>query len=655
MKHVIDIDERGTDADVLTETGGGLIKRSLLKEEPLAAHLDDDEEPQYVLRNKKQGFTIDRPDGTEEYGPIGRYSGLSVVSDVRVLFVVGGRDKDRTVSVDMADVAAVHADDGVLGGVLVLETGDDVAYRFPCKGDLDDVVEYLDAATGIWRSAHKRVERAEQQLDKLREFFDSGDVDVVLAAVGEVRETLDAARDEAAPLPAARDHVDERADGVEERLATLERRAYAEQAEQARERAHVRWDDHEYEAAFDHLDDAADAYESAATVDGDEPDDALLERRQETLDDERARLASAPVERAEHAVEVATAAENPDAAIDWWETAIERYETALSLDWGREKRRFDGDPDDLREQLADIARNLVGAYCDLARDHLEGDEADEADADPADLAREALAQAEDVARERAPGALETVERVEEAIEADSAGESNAEADSADEDTDTEADPAGADVAASTRTVVENAPDSESGKAPAVNRRTHIDPGDTGGPADMSSNGSTGSREEAPREDGNDDGEPDVVESVPESASERADESGVGDPGTVDSERFTALVAAVFREAGWTATLFETSREGQYDLLAETDDPVGVTACVWTCHPETVEAVDAARIERYAAHLSRADEGDAAVVCSAAPLSPTARERAREYDVKLLGPDSLRERVADSEVTLSAYR
>jgi hypothetical protein len=639
MKHVIDIDETGTDADVLTETGGGLIKRSLLGEEPLVAHLDDDEEPRYVLRNKKQGVTVDRKDGTEEYAPVGRYSGLAVVTDVRLLFVVGGSDQDRRLSLSLADIVDVRTEDGVVGSKLVAETEGGAAYRFPCKGDLAEIVEYFDAAAGIWRRAEQRIERAEREFKKLQDYFESGDADVVLAATADVRETLDAARREAEPLPTAHEKITDHADTVEAHLADLERRAHSERAEQARERAHVRWDDHEFEAAFDHLDDAAEAYRAAIAVDAAEPSEDLLKRRCETLSEECSRLAAAPVERAEHAVDVATEADDPESTIDWWEAAVDRYETALSLDWGRDERRFDGDPDALREELANAAEHLVEAYCDLAREHIEADGEDgPADSGTStvdlDLATQALDDARAVARERFPEATVEIERVQAQLDEYTTDD-------------------GTEPTASAPTTVEASTGPVAGRETRVDHDGQLEPNHDltastkpANEGDRHSNGAAVQDQDADTDGTGADADPD--------GTAVGDEEAPATLEAVDPEQFTNLVSAVFRETGWTTTLFGTSRESQYDLLAETDGPIGVTACVWTFHPESVEAVDAARIERYAAHLTHAEEGDAAAVCSMAPLSETARKRADEHGVEVLDADDLREMVAEHGIDLAEF-
>jgi hypothetical protein len=593
MNNVTDISEAGRDAAVLTDAGsGGLIGRALLADRPLVEHLADDETPRYVLRNRKQGVTVERPDGTEEYEPDRGHGGAAVLTDVRVLFAAGRSDGDRTVSVPLVDVVDVRTEDGLLGGAFVVETVDDERYRFPCRGDLAPAREFLDAAVGVWTRAQRHVDEAREQVERLCSAFESGDADVVLAAVGDVEATLAEACEAAEPLDCARVRIDERADAVRADLAGIERRARAEYAEQARERAHVRWDDGDYETALDALEEADKAYAAALESGGQEPPDDLLAERRETLADERDRLAATPVERADHAADAASATDDPGAAVDWWGTAVERYDTALSLDWGRDERRFAGNPDELRDDLAEAARELVAACCELAREHVaDGDDDREANPEAAaaayDLAADALAEAREVARERVPGATDEIDRVEATLVA---------------------------------------------RCEELSERTQ-------------STGAAAGKATAPDGDEVDTGSEDSLAKAPPDA--------VTDPAAVDPDALPSLVARVFEAAGWSTTVFGATTDG-YDLVAATDGPAGVTLCVWTVHPAEIDRVDAATVDRYAAAAEGSSAGDLAAVCSAAPVAEPGRTRADERGLKLLDPADLRDSLADLSVPAEEF-
>jgi len=637
MDHVIDVSQTGPEPTVLTETGGGgLIGSGLLADRPLAVYLDDHETAEYVLRNAKRGVELDFPAAEETVEPGGDYSALALVTDVRVLFAVGGSadreessadaedgfapesadaSADWTRSVPLADVVDVRTvEGGFRGDTFVLETVDDTTYRFACRGDLDPVREFTDAAVGIWTRAERRLERAAETVDRIGEAFEAGDVDVVLAAVEDVTDRLAEAREAASALAGSAAVVGERADEIGADAAALERRAHAERAEQARERAHTRWDDHEFERAYDHFGTALESYERALATDADRPTDDLLEQRRATLSVECDRLAEAPRDRAEHAADLARSAEDPETAADRWGAAVERYEELLALDWGREQPRFEGDREAAREALATAASRLVEAHCDRAREALEG--AANPTTEPAvargavDRAEAALADAREVARERAPDASDEVEAVAAAI--DDRRETLASVDPPTADAD-----GGVVTDRPTPIVDRDADDAESGVA-----------GDEIDDAEDETDGAEDETED----------ETDDVDGESGDAAESADASV--DPAAVNPGRFPAFVAALFRDHGWSTAVFDGGGDRKYDLIAEADGPVGVTVCVWTAHPDEVEAVDAATIERYAASLDRTEEADVAALVSAAPLSATARERATDHDVRVLDADGI---------------
>ncbi|WP_436923489.1 hypothetical protein [Halosimplex amylolyticum] len=421
MEHVIEVEDG--DAAVLREAGsGGLIARGLLADRPLAEYVRAAETPRYVVRNKKRGVSIERTDegdATEardaqgEVVPDGDHSAAALVTDVRVLFAVGRADGDRTRSVALSDVVDARAEGGLLGGALVIDTVDGRQYRFPTRGDLDAVREFVDAAAGVWARAERHLETAAEALDRAEARSGSDDAADVLAALDDAREALEAAREAAASLDGAAASIADRVGSSRKRLRRHERRAYAERAERVAERAQALREDGDYESALDLLERADDSYAAALSVDADRPTDDAIERRRERVATERDQVTTVPLERAEAAVEKASAAEDPEAAVEWWERALERYETLLALDWGRDERRFAGERDVVRERLATAAEQLVAAHCDRARAAIDlVEEWPPGATDAADeRAASALDAARDVARERVPDELDTVERL----------------------------------------------------------------------------------------------------------------------------------------------------------------------------------------------------------------------------------------------------
>ncbi|MFB6150862.1 MAG: restriction endonuclease [Haloarculaceae archaeon] len=654
MDHVIDVGQAGADAAVITDTGGGgLLGRSLLHDQPLAAYLEDDERPLYCLRNRRAGVTVERPDGTEEYAPGRGYAGLALVTDVRVLFAVGRSDGDLTLAVPLADVVDVRVEDGFLGGAFVLDTVADDRYRFPCRGELAPVREDVDHAVGVWTRAERQLDRASDALDRVRAVlgevgsgsFGAGDgehaltgedsesdlpeedAEAAMEALAAADEAIDAAREAAEPLAGAAERVGARADDLRRDREGLARQVRAERGQRLHARASDLWDEGEYEAAFDRLEDADEAYAAALATGAGEPSDDWLEERRAALADDRERLARAPVEAADHAADVAAAADDPGSAADWWETAVERYETALSLDWGEDERRFEGDPESLRADLAAAARRLVEAHCDRAREHLaDGD--DDRSSNPRaaatayDLAADAIADARSVARERVPDATDEVDAVAAAL-----ADRRAALPDAGDAPDPELDGGRATASDDRSPAVAAPPSDDSATPPPVER-------DRAGPADSGGDGT------GPEADADADADGPEGDGHPDSRTVGSEGDGHPDPRAVGPETFRSLVAELFRSAGWSTTVFASGTTRGYDLVAEAQGPVGLSLCVRTVHPDAVETVDATTVERYAETLDRIEEGDAAALVTAAPVSPAARDRATERGVELLGPDAL---------------
>jgi|GEM_PF-943141 len=721
MKHVIDVADG--DAQILTETGnGGLIGRGLLHDRPLAEHVGPTETPRFVVRNRKRGFTVERTDGgasdgaegrssgrgsgdrsdddapaavdTGQVTPDGDHSAAALVTDARVLFAVGRSEGDRTRSVPLGDVVDARTETGLLNGTLVLDTIAGVQYRFPSRGDLAAVREFVDAAAGIWSRAERRLEAAEETLDRVEQAFEAGDVDVVLAAVGDVRETLDDAHEAAASLDAAAASVADRAEPYRDRLADYERRAHAERAEQARERGHTRWDDDAYETAADHFERAADSYAAALSVDADRPGDELIERRRANLAAERERLAASPLERAEQAVEVARGSDDPETAVAWWERALERYERLRSLDWGRDDPRFEGDREAVREQLATVAERLVEARCERARRALDTAEGapPAAVAAACDRAEASLDAARSVARERVPDAMDTVEELDGRL-----------ADRRPDPSATDRD-ASADTGSETVVVphAEDADASEAGDSPA---RPDADTGtaDDGVDGDAAAEEADGDAD-APSGDGwtlaDDDtddewlsaqrvqtrvdpsdadtadtdadvaGDPTDSESALDSGADDTDDADGGhavgprDGGAAtdtagwtpaalssfDSDGFAALVADCFRATGWAveSTGDDATAEGSApgasasdpDLCVTAPGPADVRAGVRAVRAGDAASVDGGAVERFAASVERDGALDAAVLVAGGSLPVAARERAERAGVDVVAPDAL---------------
>jgi len=669
MQHVIEVDDG--DAPVLTESGSaGLIGHGLLVDRPLATYVEPMETPAYVVRNKKRGVTIERTEdprtaeegtavGTEtDLTPDSDHGAAALVTDVRVLFAVGRADGDLTRSLRLSEVVDARTEDGLLGGVLVLDTVDGRRIRFPSRGDLGAVREYADTAAGVWARTERHLETADEALDVARSAYELDDCDAVVAAVEDGRAALERAREAASSISAATAAVSDRAETLRPRLAEWERRALVKRAELATERGHAHREDGEYETAFDCFDRADERYASALAVDADRPTDDLIADRRETLDAERDDLSQTPLERAEHALEKASAADDLETETEWLERALDRYETMRSLDWGRDEQRFAGDRDAVHTQLATVTERLVEARCDRAQQTLDATaDAPAATAAAADRAASALDEAREVARERVPSALEIVDELQarladrrsaqpEDTEATSAPETVVVTSDADDDESTVTGSA-ADVTPDESTADDRSPDDTETAASA-------DCSSPGGSDGTSTDAESASAEADDQgdwvfvDDGMDGDWLSATRSAETQVAHGGAEWTVDDLSDIESGQFRLLVADLFEATGWET---ETHGAGmiEFDVRATALGPVPVVAGIVTVAADQTETVDTTRVERLAA-VERRTGLDAVVVAVGAHLEGPVRDRLDEGGFHVLDPATLVDELDRNDVS-----
>jgi hypothetical protein len=108
------------DESLLTSTGGGLLGRKVLADEPLVAHLREEETLQYLLAGAAAPTRVE--DGTRrELETAGSYWTLLAVTDARLLLVAGSADGDRRLEFRYPTVGAVEARSGLLTDTAEIE------------------------------------------------------------------------------------------------------------------------------------------------------------------------------------------------------------------------------------------------------------------------------------------------------------------------------------------------------------------------------------------------------------------------------------------------------------------------------------------------------------------------------------------------------
>lgn len=336
--------------------------------------LQDGESVQYVQMNSK-GIETTTDGRTTTIKPDSGYQVYNVVTDHRVLFLMGGDTESISIDVefDMESVTLVDARDGLLSTTLVVGGANSTVKFTPSDGpDTSEVVDYIDRIGSSWADLYDALagtreaieafktslqtdEDGEDSLRRARSRLsnahycatrhDDGPVEQMLAIIEPVETELDQIQ------------VEARLDRVDDLLAA------AEEADS--------FDDtvRSLIEAGDRLDQASQAIDDEAL----ESDAAqeLIEDRAAAID----QFAASVLSDVEDSCHRALGADDASVGAEAWETAFERYRRLLDADW-------DGlvgvDADALRFQLSWVVGRRVEALTALAAEcEAEGDALDD--------------------------------------------------------------------------------------------------------------------------------------------------------------------------------------------------------------------------------------------------------------------------------------
>jgi tetratricopeptide (TPR) repeat protein len=416
---------RGVDEATLTGTGrGGILASGYLRDGSIESYLDENEKPVHALSNDKKGVSRGRLDGpgagdVEWLRPGDGYRAFAVVTDARLLFIVGDIENgsgDHVARVPLAGVEVVEVDSGLLATELAVTTALDVRWRFPCTGDVGDVVDYLDAASMVWMDVERHLDAARSKVVTAAECIEKHDHHAGIDAVRDAMSETDAARRRERELcEAGVAAMNERLERMEARVEDVHVRVLEARATHNMDRAETRWREGDYDAAHAAFTGAHDDFAEALSLgDHDFADSEQLRERLARVERNLAALERAPVEHAEDRCERGHEVDALAERAALFEEALDSYRTALELDWGRSAKRFHGDTEEIRERIDALASDLVETRRRLAADRVrQADEDAEVGRYPRAVeryreAREALEAAEATARELAPDALSAV-------------------------------------------------------------------------------------------------------------------------------------------------------------------------------------------------------------------------------------------------------
>lgn len=337
--------------------------------------LRDGESIRYVLTSSK-GIEQTDDGRTTKVEPDSNHDAYSIVTDHRVLFLVGTDADELSIDIDfdLSTVTMVKARDSLFSSSLVVVSEQTNSVKFTPSGgaDLEEVADYIDRVGDAWADLYRALALVREAIDEFEASLTAGEdareelttaqsrlsnahhhatrnedgpVDSMLALIEPVTAELDALR------------VDARLDRVGDLLAEAEDRdAFADSVAALVE-------------ARDRLDEARDALDDEA-VDGDAATETIDEHA--TAVDE---YAASLLADAEDRCHEALAATDAATAASTWETALERYRAALDADWGT---LGGADAAALRFQRAWVVGRRIDALCaHSAALEAEGDELDD--------------------------------------------------------------------------------------------------------------------------------------------------------------------------------------------------------------------------------------------------------------------------------------
>ena len=436
MGRIINVDnQEGKSTSVLTQTGkGGLLSSGYLRDDPASAYLDG-ETPVFVLTNQKRGVEIGRDRGEEHVTPGSGYRTIAAVTDRRLLVLVGDSgtervDGDQQLSIPLPEIQSVTAESGRRDATLTVEQSDGHTVAVHTAGSgLETVAEYVETAATAWRHVETTVDGVTRALVTALDRRDGGAYDDALdgaqAAADQLEDARQTAREFADEWPGTA--MLERVRSVERRCENTEATVRVGRARQFADRGERHWREEEFEEAHDAYDRGMAEYDAARALPASAVEDAdRIEAEARRLERTIERLEAAPLQAAIEADRAADDAEDPVAAADHLETAMDRYRRAMAVDEDAERRRFDGDPQDIEQRLSDVIesvtaeRRKAGTDAKQAGEWYVGTEEYDLAVEEFETAREQFGRAIEVASEHYPDAVDHLEAdlatVEESLE-----------------------------------------------------------------------------------------------------------------------------------------------------------------------------------------------------------------------------------------------
>ncbi|WP_340099559.1 restriction endonuclease [Salinibaculum salinum] len=685
-------DTDGRADELVTSTSGGLFDTQYLSEDPPETHLKPYEQPQYALRNKKSGVSVGNTGSDRTQRPDGDHQALAVVTDCRVLYLVGRASGDHFESVRHDEIVEARAEkSGFMKSVLLVETVDADQFRFACRGDVSAVAAFVDDAAQTWANASRLIDEASDQLEASRESLEAEAFTEARGVLADVSQNVSTARQRVSSVGnGAAKALESRASGLIDRLRQLEQEIAARKGAHHHAAAQNAWKaDHDFEQAAEEYERGAAEYERALEAEGAIPSDEALQLRLKGLLKEREVLRVAPMADAKAAREVAMATDDPDEAAAEWETALTCYREAVTLDWGKRERGFVVERDRARERAGEATTEAIDAHIEAgeawatAGDKIVRNGRERAARQAYERAKDHFQRAGEIARELAPERTGDIADLLDGLEKRQRGEVTPSTDAgettlsvaaitdqlADSDQHDQLDtPDGRnstpDEDGESAEAGENRPsdriDESVDRTPTVQRHTKPDDGGSTERsqrekrAALDSTDSITERETVVEPDAESDRDTAATSGEPSRSVSDEPQTDVGRAlRELDEPSLTELVADLWEENGWSTTVFSATTETVYDIVAlrEGDsDSEDERLLLWTVHRPDNGAVGATVVRRCATTRDSSRGADRATLVTTGTVTSGAHSSADKLGVTVVDSEELASRLAAAGFT-----
>jgi len=154
------------DQSLLKGTGsGGMLSTGYFKDKSLINRLHDGERVEYALQNLSKGITVGNEDSADTIIPHSSYRTVLLVTDERLLYVVGQKAGDKTFSVWFKHIQDVEVSHGVLKDRIVVQTDGETYDMYTRKGgSLEEASRHISELSE--KKAKKSNEFVNEQLER---------------------------------------------------------------------------------------------------------------------------------------------------------------------------------------------------------------------------------------------------------------------------------------------------------------------------------------------------------------------------------------------------------------------------------------------------------------------------------------------------------